>query len=393
MSKYKTVWWTLMFSLTTLISSAANAFNLFLDNGTFFGPGNAVYNDTGVVGKTTFVDAQVKNIVLTGPLTGFIPFANNGADEPNVIAEKLQKGGIIDGAASDGTLINENADTGLRLNFSDPDTGETADVMVVAEFSPNSPNGGEPIFPDSQGNLTFNPSVLADPGQADQIARFDVSFTTGIAQVPLSLKTQSNEAGGQDNAGPLLAGHTLVGRMGDFDHDGFLDGTLVLATNAPLDLIVARGNPIAQIRPWTSDIPIDPITSSILALSGVVLNYSQVVASSLDSKNFNTAIKDLNSVTQNTRAVLENLRLLLLSDQLDYRTKIRIRILRYRLWNAYYQFTHLTQFVENISLSSNKYHHRRYKRKAKFVNRKITRTFKKTGLVLERLIDISKQNG
>ena len=156
-------------ALFVLTVANASAFTLNLNNGTFFGPGNAVYNDTGEIGKTTFVDAQVRNIVLTGPLQGYIPFFNNGSQAPNAIAEKLQVGGIVDGMASDGTLINENADTGLRLNFNDPNTGESADVMVIAEFSDALPNGGEPILPDKNGNLTFNPSVVADPGQADLV--------------------------------------------------------------------------------------------------------------------------------------------------------------------------------------------------------------------------------
>ena len=144
-------------------------------------------------------------------------------------------------------------------------------------------------------------------------------FTTGIAQVPLSLNTQNDEDNGQDNAGPLPSGHKLVGRMGDFDNDGFLDGILVLAANAPLDLVVARGNPIAQIRPWTSDIPIDPISASVLTLNGVVRNYSQVINQNFSENRLSEIINNLHKVTDNTRSVLRNICVLHLnSDSLDF---------------------------------------------------------------------------
>lgn len=376
-----------------LLSSASNvsAFTLFLDNGTFFGPGNAVYNDTGIVGKNTFVDAQVRNIVLTGPLNGFIPFFNNGAEEPNVIAEKLQQGGVIDGMASDGTLINENADTALRLNFSDPETGESADVMVIAEFSNATPDGGEPILPDANGNLTFSPSVLADPGSPELISRFEVSFTTGVAQVPFSLKTQQGLGEGEDNAGPLPSGHALVGRMGDFDQDGYLDGILVLAANAPLDLVVARGNPIAQIRPWISDIPVDPITASVLTLNGVVRNYAPVLEKTLERNDISAAINYLNSVTENTKSVLNNMRIVLLSGQLDSSSKKNIERLRRKLRHAHHYFIFAIELFENIESRKHK-SHGRGEHRISMAAKEIRMSFEKSDHVLQELAILSGIN-
>ena len=381
---------SILFVVLFYSTHSANAFTLFLDNGTFFGPGNAVYNDTGIIGQNEFVDAQVKNIVLTGPLSGYIPFFNNGGLEPNAIAEKLQKGGVIDGAASDGTLINENADTALRLNFSDPKTGESADVMVIAEFSSALANGGEPIFPDKDNNLTFNPSVLADPGEPDLIARFEVSFTTGTAQVPLSLKTQNSESGGNDNAGPLPSGHRLVGRLGDFDNDGYLDGILVLGANAPLDLIVGRGDPIAQIRPWTSDIPIDPITASVLTLNGIVRNFSQVINSNFHEDNLSEIITNMHAVIENNSSVLRNLRFALLSDSLTFPAKGQIRQLRNQLQNIQHRFSYATELLERIQLRASyslKYskRKRRSTREFKFLPNYINDSFVNTGQVLQAL--------
>ncbi len=51
-------------ALAYILPEVAFGFTLFLDNGFFYGPGNAVYNDTGRIGVNKFVDAEVKNIFL-----------------------------------------------------------------------------------------------------------------------------------------------------------------------------------------------------------------------------------------------------------------------------------------------------------------------------------------
>ncbi len=142
--------------------------------------------------------------------------------------------------------------------------------MVIAEASAATPDGTEPIVSDGKGNLIFNPSVVADPGQSEFISRFYVKFTTGAVKIPLSLQTQHGNPGGQDNAGPLPSGQILIGRMGDYDQDGYLDGELVPAENTPFDLLVGRGNPFAQRRLWTSDIPIDGFGAAAITLNGIL---------------------------------------------------------------------------------------------------------------------------
>ncbi len=294
-----------MFTFNTAMS-----YTLYMDNGEFFGPGDAIYNDTGITGVNRFPDAQITNIELTSDLAGIIPFANNGAEEPNVIAEKLARSGPVDGMVSDGTLINENADTALRLNFRDPRTGESADVVVIAERS-NRADGGEVIGSDAFGNLTFSPNVVADPGDSSLIARFNPVFTTGYAEIPFSIKTQMGEHGGVDSAGPLASGRMLIGRIGDFDQDGFIDGTLVLAENSPLDLIVARGNPIAQRRPFLSDIPIAPAQAIFLTLNGILNNYPHVFSKDRKQNDFMALIIHLKYLNEGVEAILGNLRSLI----------------------------------------------------------------------------------
>jgi len=238
-------------------SAPAGAANIFLKAGDFYGP--------GITGVHPFNNAAIRNIDFTGNLQGTVPFFNNGGAAPNVSAEILLKaaiGGTVDGMTSDGRPINENVDTGLYLDLLDPVTGEAAKMMVV---SPQP----EQFAPDAQGNITFKVHVVADPGQANLVVPFDVIFTTGALQVPKSLRTQ----GGHDMAGPFHAGRVLIGRAGDFDHDGFLDGELVLAQNSPLDLVVAHGDPIAQRRPWISDIPVTSQESFALNVNGIVQNF------------------------------------------------------------------------------------------------------------------------
>lgn len=247
--------------LAAAMAVPAYGATLTLKPGRFFGPGNK--------GSQAIVPASVRGIVLTGPLSGEIPFFNNGAQAPNVIAEILQ-GGVVDGYTSNGVAINENIDTGLFLVMSDAQTGESARMMVVG-VAP------EQMRPDAKGNLTFNPQVIADPGSPELAVPFSVMFTTGAAQVPLSLKTQQGLPGGHDQAGPFPSGRILIGRIGDFDQDGFLDGELVLAGNPPLELIVARGDPIAQRRPWTLDVPVAPPLAALVTLNGVVQNFPEAL--------------------------------------------------------------------------------------------------------------------
>lgn len=245
---------------------------LTLKEGRFYGPGNK--------GSQAIVPAGVRGIVLTGPLSGEIPFFNNGPELPNVIAEVLQ-GGVVDGYTSNGVAINENIDTGLFLVFSDPETGESARMMVVG-VAP------EQMVPDAKGNLTFNPSVIGDPGTPELAVPFSVMFTTGAAQVPLSLKTQQGLPGGHDQAGPFPSGRILIGRIGDFDQDGFLDGELVLAANPPLELIVARGDPIAQRRPWTLDVPVPPVLAAVVTLNGLVQNFPDAIGYVFTTRDYPT---------------------------------------------------------------------------------------------------------
>lgn len=280
-------------------ASAASAATLFLERGEFYGPGDA--------GMQPFPDAQVRNVVLTGPLQGYVPFFNNGAAEPNVTAETLNVGHPVDGRTSDGTVINENLDTALVFRFTDPHSGETATIMGIAEAG-DGPGGAEPIRPDEKGNITFTTKVVADPGDASHVRRFTAVFTSGAVTIPKSLSSQSGMHGGQDYAGPLPSGRTIIGNLGDSNRDGLLDGVLVLAATPPIDLVVVRGNPIAQRRPFSTDIPIPPAQAALLTLNGIVANFPEPIGRSLMTGEFEVLLGYLASINERLNSALGNLR-------------------------------------------------------------------------------------
>ena len=305
----------MLIPLLSFVSVNSLAFTLYLESqGKFYGPGQAIFSETGTSVKR-FRDAEVRNLTFTAPLTGFIPMFNNGADSPNVIAEVLQ-GEIIDGFTSNGIPINENIDTALHLEITDPVTGEYANIMAVAVAAEDTPDGAELVAPDNKGNITFNPTVYADPGQAELVEKLPrIQFTTGAARVPRSIASQMGLTGGVDAAGPLPSGHVLVGRIGDFDRDGFMDGILVLAGNAPENLVVARGNPIAQHRPWHSDIPISLLDATALTLGGMVVNYPEPVLEALQLGRLDAVEAYLLAIDESLVSALQNVQGILTSKE------------------------------------------------------------------------------
>lgn len=356
MIKTRTVSMIMAAALASMTGNAS-AFTLFLKSeGEFFGPGNVIYNTTGT-SVNNFKDAQVRDLTFTGPFTGFIPMFNNGAAEPNAIAEVLQ-GKIIDGFTSNGVAINENIDTALHLPITDPVTGESANIMAVAVASDDTPDGSELVLPDAKGNLTFNPKVLADPGQADQVRQLpSIVFTTGSVRIPPSLKTQQGLPGGVDSAGPLPSGRILIGKVGDYDQDGFFDGLLVLGGTAPADLVVARGNPIAQKRPWTSDIPIHPLQAGTATLNNLVQNYPEAVTETLMQGELLVTLEYFQAIGEGIRAFRGNLHRVLLSGALDKASLRKLKKLRRQVRKAEVDFLMAGYSLENLLTGGGHHHH------------------------------------
>jgi len=259
------------FMLLMLISVSAVAtsgFSLYLNDGVLHGPGG--------LGTHRLQNGSIQNFVVTAPLAGNVMMFNNGDALPNIKAETLHVT-QVDGKLSDGTPINENVDVGFVLDILEPETQERVKLFVCSI-------SGETVTPDDRGNIIFALTAGFDPGLPEFVVNMQVEFVTGVATVPLSEKTLRQEPGGADRAGIFPSGYSRVGRLGDFDNDGMLDGVFILGGHAPYSLIIAEGDPILVVRPFTSDIPVGAEDASLYALRGIIENYPEVLAQAVKAR-------------------------------------------------------------------------------------------------------------
>ena len=168
---------------------------------------------------------------------------------------------------SDGrTHVNANINAG-RLGIGENNSAKTFWLTAV-EGGPN--HGTEQYAFDDTLTFVWHVDLALDPGFAEGIIRVDnFRLTTGWVQVPRSLQSVQGIPGGYDRAGSLPSGAFLVGRVGDFDRDGFLDGVLVASANVPLQADMLPGAPVGNQRGFTSDIPVDPLTAAAMTLAGI----------------------------------------------------------------------------------------------------------------------------
>jgi len=212
----------------------------YLGTGYFFGPG-------AYMTPTPLFPVKLRNMGFTSPQNFVTPFWNNGGEEPNVSAEKDFP--PVDGLLSDGTKINENADLGTF-------------TLAGARFLPAVGEGGEYLGQQmaetsADGNVTMVMDLLLDLGIGPKgIIRIPFRGTTGTVTVPGPLQNPQGPAGAAQ-AGLIKSGETLSGRIGDFNNDGFIDGTLVAVGVMPLSSPVYPGQPFAMARNFETDIPID----------------------------------------------------------------------------------------------------------------------------------------
>lgn len=350
----------------------AQALTLFLKAGEFFGP--------GITGDHAFDNAFVTNLQFTGPLQGVVPFFNNGANPPFVLAQQLF-GGPQTGFTSDGRAINKNANTGLFLDLTDPGTGESAKMMVVSIAT-------DEFGPDALGNIAFHAHVVADPGVPSEVVPFEVTFTTGAVTIPKSLRTQMGLPGGHETAGSLPTGTVIFGRVGDFDHDGFMDGELVIGQNSPLNLVVARGDPIAQRRPWISDIPVSTIQSAVLNLNGIVMNFPKPMSTALASGQVQAVLEEAFDVSGRLNAALFDVTELILNAASPKAVEDRAHAARSRLYEGR---DHLDRAIDELGRPDHDDHYRGGKEEQREVAEHIQRAFAAFGQALAELSSLSSQ--
>jgi hypothetical protein len=223
--------------------SAEPLHELQLHGGNFFGPGPIVPDAVLPDGKITHVQFDPK------ALKGQVDFVNDGSAHARFSDNK--------------TRVNQNIDAGLIT------LGDKKSTVRLASVS-GGPNHGRELYGfDEKGEFIWRVDLALDPGFKEGIIRMnDFVLSTGIVKVGASLQTQQHQPGGYDQAGSLLSGSYLAGRVGDFDDDGFLDGVLVAGPNVPLGSDMLPGSPVGLRRGFTSDIKIPSGLAAELTLVG-----------------------------------------------------------------------------------------------------------------------------
>ena len=229
-------------------------FTITLTGGDLFGP--------GPLPDQRLEPGRLRHLVLGRPLTGVIGPNNNGGAEPNVPGE-LRQGLVIDGKLSDGSDVQESVDVGYveLLN------GNFKLFLAAVQSGPNE--GRVNFFLDPSLSWTILDDIAIDPGFEVGVIRFEnFTFSTAPRRIPVSWQTENGAPGASDGAGSLQSGDVVIGRLGDRDFDGFVDGIFNAVGRFPLSSIMMPGAPFAQTREFTSDIPVRPEIAAVLALAG-----------------------------------------------------------------------------------------------------------------------------
>jgi hypothetical protein len=215
-------------------------------------------------GPGPFPDQQlgtghVRSMDFRSFMTATVPAFNNGPAEPNVSGEAAQ-GTPVDGKLSDGTLINENIDMGNAVILN----GQFNLLLGAVYGGPSK--GDSHFYLDDAYNWTIHDDIAMDPGFPEGIVKIDdFVFSTGPRPVPLSIQTEKHYPGGVDRVGSLQSGDLVVGRLGDDDFDGHVDGVFFAMGQLPLTSPFLPGAPFVQRMEFTSTIPISALDAALLS--------------------------------------------------------------------------------------------------------------------------------
>ncbi len=276
------------FPVATLADNVQHAFTLH--GGHFFGPGP-------IVPDTPLPDGSIRGIAFDlAKLEGVAAFTEGGK------------------VLSDGkTTANANIDAGaLEIGGNQNDIkgkskakteGKTFWLYAVA----GGPNGGRERYQfDANYNMVWTVDIGLDPGFAEGIVRVNgFELTTGVRKVPLSLQSAAGKPGGYDKAGSLKSGTLLMGRVGDFDADGFMDGTIVATANVPMQADLLPGAPVANKRGFRTDIAIEPLFALELTLHGIV-NLRPLVKDTLTGGHLDLLTERLKDIQERLLAARAN---------------------------------------------------------------------------------------
>jgi hypothetical protein len=261
-----------------------------LHGGHFFGPGP-------IVPDTALPDGSIRNITFDLPkLEGVAAFAEGG--------KVLSDGKTVSNANIDaGALEIGGKQDALKGETKGKTEGKTFWLYAVA----GGPNGGRETYRfDAHYNMVWTVDIGLDPGFAEGILRVNgFELTTGIRKVPLSMQSAVGKPGGYDKAGSFKSGALLVGRVGDFDADGFMDGTIVASANVPMQADLLPGAPVANKRGFTTDIAIDPLFAMELTLHGIA-NMRPLIKDTLNGGHLDQLTEYLKDVQERLLAARGN---------------------------------------------------------------------------------------
>lgn len=223
----------------------AMAYTMWSTSASYLGTGELHGPGLGAGSPQPLFCMNIRHLMFTTYTDLVVPFENNGAEQPNIVGE-LQVPGDLDGRLSDGSLINENVNT-------------CAAVIAGRRVLPAVVQGGMHtgrvlMSTTSDGVLTLSTDLAIDLTDGHSV-KLPLYGTVGEVTVPQSLQTQMGSKG-VDQAGEYPSGTRLRGRLGDFNHDGWIDGTLVFVGVIPLDSPIAPGQPFVLVRNFETDIPI-----------------------------------------------------------------------------------------------------------------------------------------
>lgn len=251
---------TFVFVLASVDVSHAD-YSMSLVSGTFYGPGR--------MPDVAMPDGLISVIRFKHDLTGETPFANNGGEPPNIhsgVHSEIWSRGLL----SDGVAFNESMDGGI-INV-----GDGALKLLNVVTKDGALKGVQTYRLDSECNWMVFTDLALDPGFASGIIfAKGLVITTGVVFTPSSLQSKVGIPGGVDSAGSLPSGTPVLGRLGDFDFDGTLDGTIVGAANIPLDHIFYPGAAVVQTRNFKTNIPISSFDAATFGMLGL-MGYQQI---------------------------------------------------------------------------------------------------------------------
>ena len=254
-----------IFSVFCLVSCSAWAevgnFQIKFLGGTFFGPGR--------MPDVPMAKGIMHVVELDKNLKGITPYFNNGAEKPN-IRSRVPFHPELEGVLSSNIAFNENMDGGVV----DVGNGALKLLNVVIKDGPN--NGTQSYELTRQCDWKITTDLALDPGfKPGILVTPNLVITSGVVSIPISLQTKHGIPGSADFAGSVPSRAKLVGRVGDYDEDGFLDGYLTGTAVIPLDHIFYPGAPVAQARIFISNIPISHLNAAGLSLYSIQ-NYKQI---------------------------------------------------------------------------------------------------------------------